>query len=411
MSLNINKTKSKLAIVFATIVFVVVFLLWLIFFSTKYYNAISTEKTDFSYFINLIESKKITIENMLNFWPKFDSFNNINKIIKFDIKNPDLWPREFMNYVLFDGSWSLVSSNVKDNVTEDFILNIINNKSFYNIKQDSWFLVNKTDFNDDWLLIVFKKLRYWFYEYLEDIFTFTIISLLFSILIYYIWIIFVNKVFVPVEENIKDMSNFIDNAWHELKTPISVIDSNIQLINELKTYDETMMLELKGEVKKLNSLIDSLVKLSNIDVFRDVEDINLYDAVNEIINDFKSKIDNKKITVNIKINKKITVSSNKNYLYIFLSNIIWNSIKYNKIMWIVDINYKNNTLIIKDTWVWIKKSDLSKIWDRFFKSDNSRNSEWFGIWLSLVKKIWDIYWWNMSVNSKVWEGSEFSIKF
>lgn len=411
MSLNINKTKSKLAIVFATIVFVVVFLLWLIFFSTKYYNAISTEKTDFSYFINLIESKKITIENMLNFWPKFDSFNNINKIIKFDIKNPDLWPREFMNYVLFDGSWSLVSSNVKDNVTEDFILNIINNKSFYNIKQDSWFLVNKTDFNDDWLLIVFKKLRYWFYEYLEDIFTFTIISLLFSILIYYIWIIFVNKVFVPVEENIKDMSNFIDNAWHELKTPISVIDSNIQLINELKTYDETMMLELKGEVKKLNSLIDSLVKLSNIDVFRDVEDINLYDAVNEIINDFKSKIDNKKITVNIKINKKITVSSNKNYLYIFLSNIIWNSIKYNKIMWIVDINYKNNTLIIKDTWVWIKKSDLSKIWDRFFKSDNSRNSEWFGIWLSLVKKIWDIYWWNIAVNSKVWEGSEFSIKF
>lgn len=411
MSLNINKTKNKLAIVFATIVFVVVFLLWLIFFSTKYYNTISTEKTDFTYFINLIESKKITIENMLNFWPKLDGFNNVNKIIKFDIKNPDLWPREFMNYVLFDSSWSLVSSNVKDNVTEDFILNIINNNSFYDIKQDSWFLVNKTVFNDDWLLIVFKKLRYWFYEYLEDIFTFTIISLLFSILIYYIWIIFVNKVFVPVEENIKDMSNFIDNAWHELKTPIAVIDSNIQLINELKTYDETMMLELKGEVKKLNSLIDSLVKLSNIDVFKDVEDINLYDAINEIINDLKSKIDNKKISINIKISKKITVSSNKNYLYIFLSNIIWNAIKYNKIMWIVDINYKNNTLIIKDTWVWIKKSDLSKIWDRFFKSDDSRNTEWFGIWLSLVKKIWDIYWWNIAVNSKIWEGSEFSIKF
>ncbi len=411
MSLNIYKTKNKLTIVFATIVFVVVFLLWLIFFSTKYYNSISNEKADFTYFIDLIESKKITIENMLNFWPKLDGFNNINKIIKFDIKNPDLWLREFMNYILLDGSWNLISSNIKDNITEDFILNIINNSSFYDIKQDSWFLVNKTDFNDDWLLIVFKKLRYWFYEYVEDIFTFTIISLLFSILIYYIWIIFVNKVFTPVEENIKDMSNFIDNAWHELKTPIAVIDSNIQLINELKTYDETMMLELKWEVKKLNSLIDSLVKLSNIDVFKDVEDINLYDAINEIINDFKSKIDDKKIVVNVKIGKKVTISSNKNYLYIFLSNIIWNALKYNKIMWIVDINYKNNALIIKDTWVWIKKSDLSKIWDRFFKSDSSRNTEGFGIWLSLVKKIWDIYWWNIVVNSKVWEGSEFIIKF
>ncbi|NCO32121.1 HAMP domain-containing histidine kinase [bacterium] len=82
------------------------------------------------------------------------------------------------------------------------------------------------------------------------------------------------------------------------------------------------MLELKWEVKKLNSLIDSLVKLSNIDVFKDVEDINLYDAINEIINDFKSKIDDKKIVVNVKIGKKVTISSNKNYLYIFLSNII-----------------------------------------------------------------------------------------
>lgn len=411
MSLNINKTKNKLAIVFATIVFVLVFLLWLIFFSAKYYNIIRTEKSDFSYFVNLIESKKITVENMLNFWPKFDSFNRVNKIIKFDIKNQELWPREFMNYILFDDLWNIASSNIKDIVTDDFILNIINNDSFYNIEQNSWFLVNKIEFNNNWLLIVFKKLKYWFYEYGEDILTFTIISLLFSILIYYIWIIFVNKVFVPVEENIKDMSNFIDNAGHELKTPIAVIDSNIQLINDLKTYDEAMMLELKGEVKKLNSLIDSLVKLSNIDVFKDVENINLSDFINEIINDFKSKIDDKKIVVNIKIDKKIIISSNKNYLYIFLSNIIWNAIKYNKIMWIISITYKNGTLIVKDTWVWIKKSDLEKIWDRFFKSDNSRNTEWFGIWLSLVKKIWDIYWWHIKVNSKIWEGSEFSIKF
>ena len=60
-------------------------------------------------------------------------------------------------------------------------------------------------------------------------------------------------------------------------------------------------------------------------------------------------------------------------------------------MWEVYISYKNNSLSIKDTWIWIKKEDLNKIWDRFFKSDNSRNSEWFGIWLSLVKKIGDIY--------------------
>jgi his kinase A (phosphoacceptor) domain len=60
------------------------------------------------------------------------------------------------------------------------------------------------------------------------------------------------------------MKNFIHNAGHELKTPIAVIDSNIQLLRDMKTYDDSMMIELKEEVLKLNSLLDSLIKLSDI---------------------------------------------------------------------------------------------------------------------------------------------------
>jgi signal transduction histidine kinase len=60
------------------------------------------------------------------------------------------------------------------------------------------------------------------------------------------------------------MNNFIHNAGHELKTPISVIDSNIQLVKDIKKYDESMMDEMKNETKKLSSLIDSLIKLSDI---------------------------------------------------------------------------------------------------------------------------------------------------
>ncbi|MDD2907262.1 MAG: HAMP domain-containing sensor histidine kinase [Candidatus Gracilibacteria bacterium] len=408
MTLNINKTKNKLAIVFSTIVFVIVFFLGIIFFSTKYYKTIINENSNFSFFINSIESRKITIENMLNFGPRFDVFNPIKNPVKFNIDDE---PKEFMNYILLDSSGSLISSNVKDDVTESFLLNIVNSDSFYKIKQDSGFLVKKIEFDTNNLLLVFKKIRYPFHEYLEDLFWFSVISLLFSILVYYIGIIFVNKVFVPVEENIKDMSNFIDNAGHELKTPISVIDSNIQLINELKVYDESMMGELKNEVKKLNSLIESLVKLSNIAVFKDMEKINLLDIINEVVSDFKSNIDDKKITVRIKIDKKININSNKDYLYIFISNIIGNAIKYNKIIGIIDITYKNNYLIIKDTGVGINKTDLDKIWDRFFKSDSSRNTPGFGIGLSLVKKIGDIYGWEIKVDSVVGEGTIFKIKF
>jgi signal transduction histidine kinase len=107
-----------------------------------------------------------------------------------------------------------------------------------------------------------------------------------------------------------------------LKTPLSVIDSNIQLIDDIKVYDKEMTKELKQEVIRLNSLIDSLVNLSDIDVFKNTEEVNLKNIIDEIINDFKLKISEKNIEVNISMIKSIKIKAHKDYLYIFLSNII-----------------------------------------------------------------------------------------
>jgi signal transduction histidine kinase len=118
------------------------------------------------------------------------------------------------------------------------------------------------------------------------------------------------------------MNDFIHNAGHELKTPLSVIDSNIQLIDDMKVYDKEMTKELKSEVIRLNSLIDSLVKLSDIDVFKKTDNVNLKNIIDEIINDFKFKISENNIEIKINVAKNITIKANKDYLYIFLSNII-----------------------------------------------------------------------------------------
>ncbi|MDR1945372.1 MAG: hypothetical protein LBQ59_04885 [Candidatus Peribacteria bacterium] len=118
------------------------------------------------------------------------------------------------------------------------------------------------------------------------------------------------------------MNDFIHNAGHELKTPLSVIDSDIQMMKESKIYDENMIDELKNEVIKLNSLINSLVELSDIDVFKDLEELNLKNCIDEVVNDFKANIKKKKLAVNIEIEEDIFIKSNKNYFYIFLSNII-----------------------------------------------------------------------------------------
>lgn len=405
MSNSTKKTKRNLTIIFSLIVFFVILSLWTTYFSVKYFRYIWQENFEFSRLVNLVEEGKLSIEDIMWFWKRYEinilNPQRQNDNIKLIIPNPNYKPKGFINYIYFDSKNNLISSNVKDEIGLDLVHEINENEKYLWSNQINWFLVKKfIVLDNNWTFIILKKLDYNISNYLSDLFWYIFITLLFSILLYFIWFRFVNKAFVPVEENIKDMKNFIHNAGHELKTPISVIDSNLQLIDDIKIYDPQMIWEMKNEVKRLNSLIDSLIDLSDIDAFKDLENLNLKETLEEIISWFKFKIQEKDLKIEIDLWEEIIVKANKNYFYIFLSNLIWNAIKYNKNSWKINISYKSWNLVIDDTWIWIKKEDLDKIFDRFFKSDKSRNTDWFGIWLSLVKKIADIYKWKIKVKSE-----------
>ncbi len=417
MSRDIKIIKRNLTIMFSVIVFVVVLFLWTIFFSVKYLNQSRNERADFSTMIELVESWKITIQDIMTIWSKFDNERFKRKMIDDPTIMPpppsaDFKTRGFINYIYFDKENLLISSNLKDEIGEELISEVIEEEDYLELNETRWFLIKKFNvIENNGTFIILKKLRYSFTDYLNDILWFLVISILFAALLYIIWRKFVDKAFIPVEKNLRDMNDFIHNAWHELKTPLSVIDSNIQLMDDMKVYDKQMTKELKNEVIRLNSLIDSLVKLSDIDVFKKTEDVNLKNIVNDIINDFKFKISEKNIEIKVSITKSITIKTNKDYLYIFLSNIIWNAIKYNVKNGKIDISYNKGELLISDTWIWMKNEELEKIFDRFYKADKSRNTEGFWIGLSLVKNIASIYNWKINIESEEDMGTKFLVRF
>lgn len=416
--LNMKNTKKNLTIAFSVIVFIIVYVLWIVFFSTKYIREDRIDKSNFHKFVKNISNIEV--------WNPSFNIDSIS-INRPRLEYRDLWYNSWLKITIADAPWAInfngfinyliidnnqvIVNNIQDDIPEKIILDSVENDAYFDEQKKSSFLVRKLIFKDWKIFIAYKELNYPFSDYLKDIFLFSLILLFFTLLFYVIWSKFVDKIFLPVEKNFKDMNDFIHNAWHELKTPLSVIDSNIQIIKDSKTYNEKMTNELKNEVIKLNSLIDSLVELSNIDIFKDFEDLDLKSIVDEVLSNLKTAIKNKKITVNTKIKENISIKANKNYFYIFLSNIIGNAIKYNKKEGSIDIIYKSWELEIKDTWIWIKKEEIDKIFDRFYKSDISRNSEWFWIWLSLVRKIADIYKWKINVQSEEWKQTSFKIKF
>jgi len=410
MSKDLKRIKKRLTNIFTVIVFILLLLLWTIFFTFKYFKFISDERKEFSRITMWIKNNLVSVNDFISFWKRIDRWFILREKRE-EINKDNVFYRKFINVIHLDVDNNVIDKLIKDDLSWLDLNVILNNRKFYNIKEFNDFLITKVSFNNWEKVILIKSLRYSNNDYISDMIWFIIIILLFSIGLYYIWYKFVDKIMKPVEDNLADMKDFIHNAWHELKTPISVIDSNIQLLNKMKTYDKNMNKEIKSEVIKLNWLIDSLINLSDIDSLSISDNNNLLSIVSDCINNYNKNIIKKNITIDIDISKKIQITANKNNLYILISNLIWNSIKYNKQDWSIKLSYVNGVLNIKDSWIWISEKNIDKIYDRFFKEDKSRWSEWFWIWLALVKKICDIYWWKINLKSNKWKGTTFMIKF
>ncbi|MDD5770053.1 MAG: HAMP domain-containing sensor histidine kinase [Candidatus Gracilibacteria bacterium] len=409
--ITLKYTKNRLAIIFTLIVFFIAFFLELTYFSFRYYNFTYNDKRNFNNITNQIFSQ---IQKDPNFFNIF-----ITEGIKFkppingDFQRGRGGDFRFLNFLVLDNSGNILAQNIGD----DLEININNYSGLkYNSqpKLSNGTFIKKIDisnFGDNFGdLILFKKQGYATENYLEDLFFSLLLNIIFSILFYFIGLFFVGKNLKPIEQTLSDMNDFIHNANHELKTPISVISSNLQLIKTTKSYEEDLILLSIKELNRINQLIEGLSSLSDINPITGVIELNISKEITEIIQELKGEIEKKEIILKQNILSNFKLKANKQYFYIVFSNLLRNAIKYNFQKGEINITLSKNKLIISNSGDGISKEDLPNIFDRFFKGEKGRSTEGFGIGLSLVKKICDIYNRKINVQSDEKETS-FEINF
>lgn len=344
----------------------------------------------------------IFLREWLRFRPPREEFN----------KQPERTLR-FLNFIVMNSSWNIIAQNLHQDIS--FSYKNILSLNYDSLKKISpWILAKKVDISYFWWeiqdIIFIKEFSYSLDDYFWDIFFFFLVTLCFSIVFYYIGIFFVDKNLKPVEEALSDMNDFIHNANHELKTPLSVISSNLQIMKAMKIYEEDLILDSMNEIKRMDNLILELSNFSDIQSISESRELDIEKEIQEILNEYQKEIDGKNIKVNLQVIKKISLKANWEYFYIVFSNLLRNAIKYNFESWSIDIILDKNRFAISNTGDMITKEDLGSIFDRFFKGEKSRNTKGFGIWLSLVKKICDIYKWKIIVKSDE-KSTIFEIKF
>ena len=211
--------------------------------------------------------------------------------------------------------------------------------------------------------------------------------------------------------------DFFVNASHELKSPLTSIMGSSELITQGMVKDHDAIIDLieriHHEAHQMNHLVMDmllLTKIENQDKIKEKQKVKVEAVINDVINNLSLLIKDK----NISINKKFESHSiwfNPDDFYQMIKNIIENSVKYgreNGNVWIQVTENKQEFIIqIKDDGIGIPKDDQERIFERFYRVDKarSRNSGGTGLGLSIVKHIVLNYNGEISLNSKVNEGT------
>lgn len=203
-----------------------------------------------------------------------------------------------------------------------------------------------------------------------------------------------------IEASFKKQKQFIQNASHEINTPLTVIKTKIDVLKQKKIiskedYKDTIEL-VDSEIMRLSRITEELLILSNLEenggktVFVPVD---MKEILDKMLKLFKNQIDSKELVMKASFNGKFEVSGNKIQLEQLLFNLIDNAIKYSvpgKELVISLSNDKNNEsliLNITNTSTIIKEEDLPYIFERFYKSSATAGSKGFGLGLSISQRI------------------------
>ncbi len=199
----------------------------------------------------------------------------------------------------------------------------------------------------------------------------------------------------PVAESFETQKRFISDASHELKTPLTIISANVDLLEE-ESGSNKHVAYIRSETKRMGTLINQMLTLARLDieVNHDANSVfSLSQAVLEIVLPFESVAYERSITLDVDVAPEVEFFGNKDQLQQLTSILLDNAIRHTSssgtIRVELKIQHKKLFLSVSNTGDPIPEDRQQKIFERFYRADESRSShgENYGLGLSIAHSI------------------------
>lgn len=217
--------------------------------------------------------------------------------------------------------------------------------------------------------------------------------LVLGIVVVFLLVLFLTRLAIrPVEESYAKQKRFITDASHEIKTPLAIIDANTEVI-EMENGESEWTLSTRKQIKRLSDLTQKLIFLSRMDEEdRKIEmhSFPLKETLEHTLENYDSLLQGKKLTMQL---EDISFYGNQENLIQMIQLLMDNAIKYSDEQGNIHVNClkkgRKTILTFSNTVDQIKQGNLDVLFERFYRTDDSRNSKTggYGIGLSVVKAI------------------------
>lgn len=235
-----------------------------------------------------------------------------------------------------------------------------------------------------------------------------------------------NQMTEQLDEAFAMQRRFSASAAHELRTPITVLRTKLDVFKKKKReqheYDE-LVTTMETYIDRLSSIITDLLEFAETSELGETEDVSLDSVIKTVVDDLESVAQNNMINMQIDEQsmtqseaQTFIVKGNTNLLYRALYNLVENAIRYNNEEGSVNITLETRgqegVIIIADTGVGIAPEQRELVFEPFYRVNKSRSREFggAGIGLSLVKTILKRHGASITVSENNPQGSVFTIR-
>lgn len=224
-----------------------------------------------------------------------------------------------------------------------------------------------------------------------------------------------NEMLKRLDQAFTAQRQFSANAAHELRTPLAVVQTNLDVLQKRRNptsaeYAETIQM-ISEQTGRLSHLVSVLLEMTELQTVQRTDHISLSPLIEEVICDLTQVADEKSVTL-IQETGEATVIGSDLLLYRAVYNLVENAIKYNRPNGTVTVGVgkKNGTAIVSviDTGIGISTENWDNIFEPFVRVDKSRSRAMggAGLGLALVRDIADQHGGTVRVTRSSGQGTE-----